>query len=118
MAFFLRGASSSPCPRSAAKAMTSQPYSSLSQGMMMEVSNPPEYAKTTFFTMSASSSSGLVLLAHEQRHQSLLDVEPVLGLVKDGFLEPVHGFLGDLLPPVGGQAVQHEGVFFGGLHQP
>ena len=30
-------------------AITSQPYVSLSHGMMIDVSSPPEYARTTFF---------------------------------------------------------------------
>ena len=41
-AFSRTGASSSPCPRSAEKATTSQPYSFLSHLRMMEVSRPPE----------------------------------------------------------------------------
>src|SRR5687768_5740938 len=38
---------SSPWPRSAQNATTSQPYSSINQRKITEVSNPPEYARTT-----------------------------------------------------------------------
>ena len=49
---------SSFCPTSVQTATTSAPgYLSLSQGMMMEVSNPPEYARTIFFTLLPSLTS-------------------------------------------------------------
>ena len=41
-AFRRAGSSSSPCPRSAVKVTTSQPYSVSSHFRMIEVSSPPE----------------------------------------------------------------------------
>ena len=41
-AFSRMGSSSSPCPRSAQKATTSQRYRSMSQRRITEVSSPPE----------------------------------------------------------------------------
>src|SRR5208283_1028130 len=47
-AFFSRPRSSSSCPMSAQKAITSASYFSLIHDSRTEVSNPPEYAKTIF----------------------------------------------------------------------
>jgi hypothetical protein len=44
------GISSSPCPRSAQYATTSQRYVSISQRRITDVSRPPEYARTTRLT--------------------------------------------------------------------
>mmetsp|Transcript_2329 Transcript_2329/g.8297 ORF Transcript_2329/g.8297 Transcript_2329/m.8297 type:complete len:212 (-) Transcript_2329:95-730(-) len=49
-AFTFAGPSSSPWPKSAVNVTTSHPYVSCNHLRMMEVSNPPEYARTTFFT--------------------------------------------------------------------
>src|SRR5256885_14403259 len=74
------GISSSPWPRSAQKATTSQRYFSISQRRITEVSRPPEYARTTFLT---SLTSGIVERASQQlEDHGLLRVQPVLGLVE------------------------------------
>src|SRR2546425_12421338 len=92
------GSSSSPCPRSAQKATTSQRYCSMSQRRMTEVSRPPEYASTTFLT------SGIVQRASQQlEDHGLLRVQPVLRLVEDDRARPVQHGVGDLLPAMRGQ---------------
>src|SRR5215217_2750291 len=53
----------------------------------------------------------------QPRQQRLLGVEAVLGLVEHGRVGAVHDLSGDLLAPVGGQAVQHHGVRGGGHHR-
>src|SRR5262249_9946885 len=57
LAFSSTGASSSPCPKSAQKATTSQWYVSINQRRITEVSNPPLYARTTFFTSATVRDS-------------------------------------------------------------
>src|SRR5688572_26279535 len=101
------GSSSSPCPRSAQKATTSHRYSSMSHRRMTDVSRPPEYASTTFFTVGFAS-----LIAERASEQieddRFLRVQPVLGLVEHDRLRAVHDAVGDLLAPVRGQAVHHQ----------
>src|SRR3990170_4743766 len=106
------GASSSPWPRSATKAITSQPYVSISHRRMTEVSSPPEYARTTFFTFSTSSSSCRSML-DEFLQDGHLQVQPVLGLVEHGRPGPLDDLVGNLLPPVGGKAVHHDRLLAG-----
>lgn len=57
-AFFLAGSSSSPCPKSAVNVTTSQPYSSCNHFNITDVSRPPEYARTTLFTLDLSIADG------------------------------------------------------------
>ena len=57
-AFFLAGSSSSPCPKSAVNVTTSQSYSSCNHFNITDVSNPPEYARTTLFTLDLSTPDG------------------------------------------------------------
>src|SRR4030066_2469832 len=97
------GPSSPPWPRSATKAITSQPYVSISHRRMTEVSSPPEYARTTFFTFSTSSSSHRSM-RDEFLQDGHLHVQPVLGLVEPGRPGPLDDLVGNLLPPVGGKA--------------
>src|SRR5215211_5428748 len=53
----------------------------------------------------------------QPRQQGLLGVEAVLGLVEHGRVGAVHDLGGDLLAPVGGQAVEHHHVRGGGHHR-
>src|SRR5262249_10735972 len=107
------GMSSSPCPRSAQKATTSQRYFSMSQRRMTEVSRPPEYARTTFFT------SGIVERASQQlEDHGLLDVQAVLRLVEHDRARPVEHAVGDLLAAMGGQAVHDQCGRLGEAEQP
>src|SRR5688572_27077467 len=104
--------SSSPCPRSAQKATTSQRYFSMSQRRMTEVSSPPEYARTTFF------ASGIVEGASQQlEDHGLLRVQPVLGLVEHDGARAVQHRVGDLLAAVRGQAVHDDRGGPGEAHQ-
>ncbi len=48
--------------------------------------------------------------SHQGRHERLLDVQPVLGLVPDAGLRPLDHLLGDLLAAVRGEAVQEDGA--------
>src|SRR5262249_52126016 len=90
------GISSSPWPRSAQKATTSQRYFSMSQRRMTDVSSPPEYARTAFFT------SGIVEGASEQvEDHGLLRVQPVLGLIQHDRARPIQHAVGDLLAAMG-----------------
>ena len=50
------------------------------------------------------------LLLEQPRHDGLLHVPTVLGLVPDDAVRPVDHLGGDLLAAVGGQAVQHDRV--------
>src|SRR5215470_11583728 len=94
------GISSSPWPRSAQKATTSQRYFSMSQRRITEVSRPPEYASTTFFR------SGIVERASQQlEDHGLLGVQPVLGLVEHDRARAVQHAVGDLLAAMGRQAM-------------
>src|SRR5437667_5902185 len=72
--------SSSPCPRSAQKATTSQRYRSMSQRRMTDVSRPPEYARTTRLGVDAS---GIVESdSQEVEDDRLLRVAAILRLVE------------------------------------
>src|SRR5512134_163303 len=101
------GPSSSPCPRSATKAITSQSYVSTSHRRMTEVSSPPEYASTTFLTFSNCGFPS-PLVWDELRQEGDLDVHPVLRLVEYGGLRALDHLLRDLLPAMGGQAVHDD----------
>src|SRR3990172_8297754 len=63
---------------------------------MTEVSSPPEYASTTFLTPWLLFT--LHPPQHEILHQRFLRVQPVLGLVPNDALRPVH-HLPQHLPP-------------------
>src|SRR2546429_9767646 len=79
-AFSRMGSSSSPCPRSAQKATTSQRYRSMSQRRMTDVSRPPEYARTTRLGVDGS---GIVESdSQEVEDDRLLRVETILRLVE------------------------------------
>src|SRR2546428_1559759 len=107
------GISSSPWPRSAQKATTSQRYVSMSQRRITEVSRPPEYASTTFFT------SGIVEGASQQlEDHGLLRVQPVLRLVEHDRAGAVQHAVGDLLAAMGRQAVHDQGRGLGEAQQP
>src|SRR5882724_9102666 len=87
---------------------------------MTDVSSPPEYARTTFFTLSFAFTSlpfSLLHLSEEEKlHQRLLGVQPVLGLVPDHALRPVDHLGGDLLAAVRGQAVHEKRVLLRHFH--
>src|SRR5262245_49231024 len=101
------GISSSPCPRSAQKATTSQRYRSISQRRMTDVSRPPEYARTTRLTDAASGIfDGR---AEEIQDDGLLGVETILGLVQHDAGVAVERGVRDLLAPMRGQAVHDQG---------
>src|SRR3972149_4840433 len=87
------GASSSPSPTS-----PPQPYVSISHRRMTEVSSPPEYARTTFFTFSTSSSSHRSM-RDEFLQDGHLHVQPVLGLVEHGRPGPLDDLVGNLVSP-------------------
>src|SRR5437867_1840782 len=74
---------------------------------MTEVSSPPEYARTMRLGLD------IVERASQQRQDDrLLGVEPVLRLVEGDRVRAVEHRVGDLLAPMGGQAVhdQHRGL--------
>src|SRR5689334_14856001 len=107
------GISSSPWPRSAQNATTSQRYFSISQRRMTEVSSPPEYASTTFLT------SGILERASEHlEDHGLLGVQAVLGLVQHDRARAVQHGVGDLLAAMGRQAVHHQRRGLGEAEQP
>src|SRR5262245_3141894 len=107
-AFSLTGISSSPCPRSAQYATTSQRYVSMSQRRMTEVSRPPEYARTTRLT------SGIVGGASEQvEDHRLLGVQTVFRLIEHDRLGAIEHLVGDLLAAVRGQTVHDDGARLG-----
>src|SRR5215471_13811883 len=139
-AFSRIGISSSPWPRSAQNATTSHRYVSISHRRITEVSRPPEYASTTFFTVFVTRSSSLVgetagvgrrrtgagrsggpprsIAAEQADDDALLGVEPVLRLVEDQAPRPVEHGVGDLLAAMGGEAVHDEGRRRGQAEQP
>src|SRR5713101_4220086 len=102
---FLRAASRSSCwPRSPIIAITSQPpYVSFSQGMMMEVSRPPEYASTTFFGNSVS-------LIEQREQDRFLRVQTIFRLVEDNRALGIHHRVGDFRAAVRRQAMHEDGV--------
>src|SRR6185503_4583965 len=107
------GISSSPWPRSAQNATTSQRYFSISQRRMTDVSRPPEYASTTFFT------SGIVERASQQiEDHRLLRVQAVLRLIQDDRARPVQHAVRDLLAAVRRQAVHDQRRGLGEAEQP
>src|SRR5256884_4639173 len=70
---------------------------------MTEVSSPPEYASTTRLGLD------IVDRASQQRQDDrLLRVKPILRLVERDRVRAVEHGVGDLLAPVGRQAVHHE----------
>src|SRR2546428_13671858 len=70
---------------------------------MTEVSSPPEYARTMRLGLD------IVDRASQQRQDDrLLGVEPVLRLVERDRARAVEHRIGDLLAPVGGQAVHDQ----------
>src|SRR5438876_2433037 len=74
---------------------------------MTEVSSPPEYARTMRLGLD------IVERASQQRQDDrLLGVEPALRLVEGDRVRAVEHRVGDLLAPMGGQAVhdQHRGL--------
>src|SRR5260370_27457013 len=103
-AFSRIGTSSSPWPRSAQKATTSQPYRSISQRRITEVSSPPEYARTTRFGLDVIDRA-----TEQAQHHGLLRVQPVLGLLEHDGPRAVEHRVGDLLAPVRRQAVHEIG---------
>src|SRR5688572_24987456 len=110
-AFSRTGMSSSPWPRSAQNATTSQPYRSMSQRKMTEVSRPPEYASTTRF------GSGVIHGASEEvEDDGLLSVQTVLGLIEHDAGLAVEHAVRDLFAPVRRQAVHDERARLGKAH--
>src|SRR5437870_4854933 len=98
--------SSSPCPRSAQKATTSQRYRSMSQRRITEVSRPPEYARTTRLGVGAS---GIVESGSQQvEDDRLLRVEAILRLVEHDAGLAIEHTVRDLFAAVRGQAVHHQ----------
>src|SRR5689334_20315940 len=67
-------------------------------------------------TLSRIGSTSRLLPDHE-RHNRLLRVQAVLGLVPHSRLRPVQDLLGDLLAPMRGQAVEDDGVVAGHAQQ-
>src|SRR4029077_8265479 len=103
-AFFRAASRSSRWPRSPIIAITSQPpYVSFSQGMMMEVSRPPEYASTTFFGNSVS-------LVEQREQNRFLHVQAIFRLVEDDGALGIHHPVGDFRAAVRRQAVHEDGV--------
>src|SRR3972149_4204633 len=76
---------------------------------MTEVSSPPEYASTTFFTEPTDPSfvRSMWNATFENGH---LQVKAVLRLVEHGGLRTLHHLVRDLLPAVGGKAVHDDRV--------
>src|SRR5512139_325008 len=81
----------------------------MSHARITEVSSPPEYASTTFFTFSnvVSSLSSMWNQRLEDRH---LHEHPVLGLVEDRRPRPLEDLVGNLLAAVRGKAVHDDRV--------
>src|SRR3989338_696133 len=75
----------------------------MSQRRMTEVSRPPEYARTTRFGLDVIGRA-----SEEMQDHGLLGVEPVLRLIEHDALRAVEDAVGDLLAPMGRQAVHHE----------
>src|SRR3989338_3752467 len=83
--------------------------------MMMEVSSPPEYARTIFSAtrappLSRPEASGAMPVSHEQQQDGFLHVQAVFGLLEDERGGRVHHRVGHLLAPMGRQAVEEDGV--------
>src|SRR5260370_12578227 len=102
-AFSRIGTSSSPWPRSAQKATTSQPYRSISQRRITEVSSPPEYARTTRFGLDVIDRA-----TEQAQHHGLLRVQPVLGLLAHDGPPAVEHPVGNLLAPPPPPPVHHD----------
>src|ERR1700683_1562569 len=104
--------------------------------MMIEVSRPPEYARTTFFAIDNSSMSAgcsrraqgpacrmLVVdrqglgSAGEQEHQCFLRVHAIFGLVEDYGLRPVEHSVGNFGVAMRWQAVHKDRVCRSPRHQ-
>src|SRR5215472_14914969 len=86
-------------------AITSQPpYVSLSQGMMMEVSSPPEYARTTFL------GNGFSLSEQQRVQKGVLHVQAVLRLVINDGARRIDYVLGDFQAAVRRQAVKKDTI--------
>src|SRR5260221_7985207 len=115
---------SSPWPTSATMAMTSKERFSLSHGMMMEVSRPPEYARTTFsalldvnLDMGAPDGHTAHAAAQQLIEDGFLDVHAVFGLVEDDARLRIDNSIRHFLAAVRGQTVHEERVRRGFCHE-
>src|SRR5215469_1879233 len=72
--------------------------------MMIEVSSPPEYARTTFL------GNGFSLAEQQGVQKSLLHVESIFRLIVNDGTRRIDHALSHFQAPVGGQAVQEHGI--------
>src|SRR5271166_2199479 len=84
--------------------------------MMMEVSNPPEYARTTFSRMCTPRREAVNTAFQQQNHDGFLNVQAVFRLVKYDRARRVDHRRGHFVPAVRRQTV-HEHCMFGGLRE-
>src|ERR1700691_3487188 len=71
---------------------------------MMEVSSPPEYAKTTLLGNGFS-------LGKQRVQDRLLNMQAIFCLIVDDRARRIDDAFADLETPVGGQAVQEDGIW-------
>src|SRR6516162_557703 len=75
--------------------------------MMIDVSSPPEYARTTFLGMCTPDRETAGAAPQQQHENGLLHMQAAFGLIEDHRPWRVHDRIGHFLPTMRGQAV-HE----------
>src|SRR5581483_3545599 len=85
--------------------------------MMIEVSRPPEYARTTFSSMSAPHGEAAHAAAQKKKQNGFLHVHPVLRLVEHDGPRRIDDSIGDFQPAVGGKTMHEHCVRRGQRHQ-
>src|SRR5919106_2938720 len=79
-------------------------------------SHTMEKAAPCFCANRYQRRAGSLEAAHRQRHQRLSGVQPVLGFLEHDRLRAVDHLVGDLVAPVGGQAVHVDRSVGGDFH--
>src|SRR6266478_3875227 len=85
--------------------------------MMMDVSKPPEYARTTFSGMGAPNLQTAHLTAEQQHENRFLRVQTILCLLENNRLLGVDDRIGDLLAAMGRETVHKNSVRCSARHQ-
>src|ERR1700757_4911630 len=85
--------------------------------MMMEVSSPPEKARTIFSGMRAPSREAAHAAAQQPYEYGFLNVQTVFRLIEDNGVQRVDDLIGHLLAAMRRQTVHESRMRLGQLHE-
>src|SRR5690349_3121235 len=85
--------------------------------MMIEVSRPPEYARTTFSDNGIPPLPAMRAAAQQHDENSFLDMQPVLRFIEDDRPRRIDDRCRDLIAPMCRKTVHEERVLRGMRHQ-